>query len=408
MARPIIDPNFHIHLNGVPIENATFAFFISGTSTPQAVYDDPALSNSVGTTIDTNSAGRVETIAYADPRVAYKCTLTIPGGPTITADPFITAEAELGSIAPENGWYLEAVDTVSLRVDNVEVTEVTSGRWLMEHLLRMSNKRLEFAESAGIAAAASTDLSAMTGNSVSISGAAIITSFGTVQAGFEATLTFQGASRLTHNSTSFILPGAADIITDAGSVGKFVSLGSGNWRCTSFRYANGLPGGFIIATVQGTPVALSNSATTPQNVFASDNDVLQLAAATTYFFELQFIINTGATSHTTALGLVASSAFTSIKYLAELWSTTAGTISTTAPSFLDVTVDTATVLNAASTATRTTIRARGIIRTNAASTMTPQITFSAGPTGTCEVATESYFRAWPIGADTLVSFGSWS
>ena len=162
------------------------------------------------------------------------------------------------------------------------------------------------------------------------------------------------------------------------------------------------------ATVQGSDVSLTNNITTAQNVFASANDVLSLAASTTYMFELFLVIATGATTHTTALGLVASSAFTSIRYMAELWSTTAGTISTTAPSILDVTTSAATVLNATSTATLTTIRAKGIIRTNAASTVTPQITFSAGPTGTCAVKTDSTFRIWPIGSNTIAAVGNWA
>ena len=161
-------------------------------------------------------------------------------------------------------------------------------------------------------------------------------------------------------------------------------------------------------TVQGSPVALTNNSTSPQNVFASANDVLSLAAATTYFFEAMYFINTGATTHTTATGFVASSAFTNILYFAELWSTTAAAISTTAPSVLDVTASTATVLNATSAATRTTIRCKGIIRTNSASTVTPQITFSAGPTGTCETAVNSYFRIWPVGSNTVAAVGNWA
>lgn len=161
-------------------------------------------------------------------------------------------------------------------------------------------------------------------------------------------------------------------------------------------------------SVQGSPVALSNSSTAVQNVFAAANDVLSLAATTTYFFEAMYYINTGATTHTTATGFVASSAFTNILYFAELWSTTAAAISTTAPSVLDVAVSTATVLNATSTATRTTIRCRGMIRTNGASTVTPQITFNAGPTGTCEVAVNSYFRIWPVGSNVVAAVGNWA
>jgi hypothetical protein len=161
-------------------------------------------------------------------------------------------------------------------------------------------------------------------------------------------------------------------------------------------------------TVQGSDVSLSNSSTSAQNIFASANDVLSLAASTTYFFEGIFYVATGATSHTSALGLVASSAFTNIKYTSELWSTTSGTISTTAPSVLDVNASTATVLNTTSTAPLTTIRIKGIVRTNAASTITPQITFSAGPTGTCAVKVNSWFRLWPAGSNTVAAVGNWA
>jgi hypothetical protein len=171
--------------------------------------------------------------------------------------------------------------------------------------------------------------------------------------------------------------------------------------------ANGIVPGVRFATTQVVTSLLNNSSAA-QNVFAAANDVLTLAAATTYFFDCLYFINTGTTTHTTATGFVASSAFTSINYLAELWSTTAGTISTTAPSVLDVNVSTATVLNATSVAPRTTIRCNGIIRTNLASTITPQITFSAGPTGTCEVAVNSFFRIWPVGSNTVAAVGGWA
>ncbi len=163
----------------------------------------------------------------------------------------------------------------------------------------------------------------------------------------------------------------------------------------------------VFAVTQAV-TALSNSSTSPQNVFAAANDVLTLRATTTYFFEAQIFLNTGITTHTTAIGFPASSAFTGINYLAELWSTTSQTISTTAPSMLDVNVSTAVVLNATSVAPRTTIRCKGVIRTNASTTVTPQITFNAGPGTTCEVAVNSFFRAWPVGTNTVAAFGDWA
>lgn len=160
-------------------------------------------------------------------------------------------------------------------------------------------------------------------------------------------------------------------------------------------------------TVQGSNFTLANN-NTAQSPFAAANDVLQLAATTTYFFECLLYINTGATTHTTAMEFTASSAFTGIQYWAELWSTTAATISTTAPSVLDVSASTATVLNATSTATRTTIRCQGMIRTNASSTVTPKITFSADPTGTCATLINSFFRIWPVGINTVAAVGNWA
>ncbi len=203
---------------------------------------------------------------------------------------------------------------------------------------------------------------------------------------------------------------AANTVGLGGATASFPAIGRSTTYLTMPLADGTLPGlidSEVFATTQ-VVTALTNNSNAVQNVFAAANDVLTLRPTTTYFFEAQYFINTGTTTHTTATGFVASSAFTSINYFAELWSTTAGTISTTAPSVLDVAVSTATVLNATSIAPRTTIRCRGVIRTNAATTVTPQITFSAGPTGTCEIAVNSFFRAWPVGSNTVASFGNWA
>lgn len=159
--------------------------------------------------------------------------------------------------------------------------------------------------------------------------------------------------------------------------------------------------------VGATPVSLSNSATTAQSIFATANDALSVAGSTTYSFEAIIYLSTGATSHTTAFGFGGNATFTSVMYLSELVSSTANTIATSA-SYLDVTAATATVLNAASTATSTKIKLRGILRINAAGTIIPQVTFSAGPTGTCQTNTNSFFRLWPVGSNTVEYVGNWS
>lgn len=68
-----------------------------------------------------------------------------------------------------------------------------------------------------------------------------ITSFGTAPAGTERILRFASTPTIAYNLTSLILPGAADIIAAAGDVIFLHSLGSGNWRCTSYLRAAAAP-----------------------------------------------------------------------------------------------------------------------------------------------------------------------
>jgi len=91
------------------------------------------------------------------------------------------------------------------------------------------------AKGADIASATTTDIGAATGNYLVVTGTTTITGLGTVQAGTRRIVQFSGALTLTHNATSLILPGSANITTVAGDTAEFVSLGSGNWICTSYQ-----------------------------------------------------------------------------------------------------------------------------------------------------------------------------
>lgn len=90
-----------------------------------------------------------------------------------------------------------------------------------------------------IASAATTDLAAATGVSVTVSGAAAITAFGVLPSGVLRFLTFSGAATLTHNAATLILPGAANIVAAAGDTAVAQSLGGGNWRIRSYQKASG-------------------------------------------------------------------------------------------------------------------------------------------------------------------------
>ena len=149
---------------------------------------------------------------------------------------------------------------------------------------------------ADIASGATTNIGAATGNFLDVTGTTTITALGTVKAGTRRTVQFDGALTLTHNATSLILPGGANITTAAGDVAEFRSLGAGNWLCSSYTRANGTVlvlnivsdttpqlGGaldtnsFAINESEGSNVA--SAATT--NIWVTDGNTLHVTGTTT-------------------------------------------------------------------------------------------------------------------------------
>lgn len=90
-----------------------------------------------------------------------------------------------------------------------------------------------------IASATTTDIGAATTAEVEISGTTTITGLGTIAAGAVRDVRFMGGLVLTHNATSLILPGSANITTAANDTARFRSLGSGNWICLRYSLASG-------------------------------------------------------------------------------------------------------------------------------------------------------------------------
>lgn len=119
------------------------------------------------------------------------------------------------------------------------------------------------AKGTDIARAATTSIAAATGNFVHLTGTTTITSFGTGTAGQTVNIRFAGAGTLTHNATSLILPGAANITTAANDCCTAVSEGGSNWRVTSYTKASGVAVVVAAATVTGwTP---STNTASPNN-----------------------------------------------------------------------------------------------------------------------------------------------
>lgn len=140
-----------------------------------------------------------------------------------------------------------------------------------------------YAERTAVASASTVDLSAYPERLIPISGTTTITSLGTVAAGITKVLRFQSALVLTHNATSLILPGAANITTAAGDQAEFKSEGSGNWRCMWYTPASGnaiVPGASQGAdsymTAKGTVISYYGSDATGAYVSVSGANSFRL------------------------------------------------------------------------------------------------------------------------------------
>ena len=105
-----------------------------------------------------------------------------------------------------------------------------------------------------IASSATPAIGAAAGNSILLTGTTTVTGFDTIAFGAMRRVRFGGVLTLTYNATSLILPGAANITTAADDVAEFLSLGSGNWFCTSYSPKSGRslvasPGGLATAGI---------------------------------------------------------------------------------------------------------------------------------------------------------------
>lgn len=137
---------------------------------------------------------------------------------------------------------------------------------------------LNYSPTASLAASTTTGIGSASSNSVIITGTNSITGFDSLPSGAERLVTFNGVLTLTHNATSLILPAGANIITAVGDTAYFVSLGGGNWRCTSYQKANGqavsvtsFTGGTLSSALNYAPaVSIASASTTGIGAAASN------------------------------------------------------------------------------------------------------------------------------------------
>lgn len=137
-----------------------------------------------------------------------------------------------GDVVPSAGWNGGFADIYDIL--NTPTPAAYGGTGAASYAAGYDNLSVKASD---IASAATTDIGASAGRFVHITGTTTITSFGTKAAGVVREVVFDGALTLTHNSTSLILPGAANIVTAAGDTAILVSEGGGNWRCVNYQRA---------------------------------------------------------------------------------------------------------------------------------------------------------------------------
>ena len=164
----------------------------------------------------------VEVLWYTSAQVLDSTTSVYDNS---TTNPTSWTARTFSATAPSTAYYAK------LRLTGCHSSDATTGSTWFDSVSVTQAQRLRLGHTGTtIASAATVDLSAATGNSLTISGTTGITSFGTVTSGTVFVLTFSGSLTITHNATSLICPNNQNIVTQANDQVVIESLGSGNWR----------------------------------------------------------------------------------------------------------------------------------------------------------------------------------
>jgi hypothetical protein len=144
-----------------------------------------------------------------------------------------------------------------------------------------------------------------------------------------------------------------------------------------------------------------------QAVFNTPQDTISVQAATTYMFEGQYLLQTGATSHSTSMSFVLTTAtITNITwFVLATAGNGAGSLATTQTTTFYNSSGGGSVIGS-STNSHTLIKFEGVLRVNVGGTVVPNIAFSVAPGVTCSTLVGSYIKFYPIGANTIDSVGT--
>lgn len=246
--------------NGDPLAGGKIYFYESGTTTPKDTYTDQGAGTANANPVILDSAGRgaiwidgsykIVVKTSADVTLDTKDVVTsfsTASGTTVTDSTFIIQDdADNTKKLQFQASGITTGTTTTITVPNGNDTMVT-----LTGTQTLTNKTLTsptittpiYTAEATVASATTTDLGSGASNYINVTGTTTITGLGST-----ATTTnpiyfvkFADALTLTHNATSLILPGGANITTAAGDVLIAKYEGSGNWRIVDYSKATGAP-----------------------------------------------------------------------------------------------------------------------------------------------------------------------
>ena len=249
--------------SGVPYAAAKASFFETGTTTPKATYSNAGLTSANSNPVVADADGRFPDIYLVAGR--YKVVLATSADVAIdTLDPVdATSQLISQSAAPAATYpFLRYHNTTdgnvyrrnaanSAWINEGPVDSLISGATVSEVLTGTATDKAVTPDAlaglwqrgADIASASTLSLPAGGGGVFNVTGTTTINGISSAQGGRMVTLRFSGALTLTHNGSSFILPGAVPVPVKAGDVAEFTNdaaadASGSNWRMTSFLSAS--------------------------------------------------------------------------------------------------------------------------------------------------------------------------
>jgi len=251
---------------GNPYASWKLYTYETGTTTNKATYSDAGLTSANTNPVVADANGRMGDVYFIAGR--YKLVFKTSADVTIkTIDPFDAHVEMLTASAPVSPTYpfLEYYNTTdgkryrrnaanSAWIDLGLVDSLGNSATVAQILAGTDTTSFGTPDSIAalwqrgtdIASATTLSLPSTGGRVFNITGTTTINGIGSAVGGTCLKLKFVSALTLTHNGTSFILPGAANITTVAGDTAEFIAEGatdaiSSNWRCFDYQRASGSP-----------------------------------------------------------------------------------------------------------------------------------------------------------------------